>query len=157
MRSVSLNFLQAAFASETGEGAIVLVTIAHSSLTEPIRVAHWDVNVPSRGETFVAFPFRVTLPNDSEEAAPRARLTIDNVDRQIVLAIRNAQGDPPTVTVEVVLSGTPDVVEAAFPNFELRNVSYDSLIVEGEITLDVLTAEPYPAGRFTPATFPGVH
>ncbi len=157
MREVSPTFLRAALARETGEAPIVLVTITHASLTAPIRVAGYDVDVTSRGETFYAMPFSISLPTDSEEAAPRAKVSLDNVSREIVTAIRTATGDPPGVTLEVVLADTPDVVEASFPGFALRNASYNALTVDAELTFEGLAAEPNPAGRFTPGAFPGVH
>ncbi len=157
MREVSPTFLRAALARETGEAPIVLVTIEHASLTAPIRVAGYDVDVTSRGETFVALPFAISLPTDTEEAAPRAKVSLDNVSREIVIAVRGATGKPPSVTLEVVLADTPDVVEASWAGFALRNVSYNALTVEGELTLEGLAAEPNPAGRFTPGAFPGVH
>lgn len=157
MREVSPTMLQAMLAPETGEAPIVLLTISHASLATPIRVAGYDQDVTSRGETFVAYPFEITLPTDSGEAAPRARLSIDNVDRSIVAAVRQATGTPPQVTIEVILASSPDTLEASFPVFELRNVKSNALTVDAELTFDGLASEPYPAGRFTPAAFPGVH
>lgn len=157
MRQVSPTFLRAALARETGEAAVVLVTITHASLTAPIRVAGYDVDVTSRGETFVAMPFSISLPTDTEDAAPRAKVGLDNVSREIVIAVRNATGAPPSVTLEVVLASTPDVVEASFPGFALRSVTYNALTVEGELTLEGLATEPFPKDRFTPGNFPGVH
>ncbi len=156
MRTTSLTFMQAAFAQETDEAPIALITIEHASLSPPIRVAGFDVDVVSGGDTYVAFPFKLTLPTDVENTAPRAKITIDNVDRSIVTAIRNASGAPPTATLEIVLASTPNTIEASFPAFVMRNVSYDALTVEAELTIDVLTGEPFPAGRFRPGAFPGL-
>ena len=71
-------------------------------------------------------------------------------------AIRNASGVPPTCTMEIVLVSSLDTVEASFPAFVMRNVSYDALTVEAELSLNVLTSEPFPAGRFRPGAFPGL-
>lgn len=156
MREVSLPFLQAAFAQQTGEAPIVLVTIEHDDLDAPIRVTNYDVDVVSDSETFVAYPFELALPTEPEEGAPRATITIDNVHRDIVEAIRNASGAAPKVTLAVVLASSPDEIEASFPGFDLKNVSYDALTIEGELTLDSLAGERYPAGRFRPGAFPGL-
>lgn len=156
MREVSLPFLQAAFAQETGEAPIVLVTITHDDLTAPIRVANYDVDVVSNEETFIAYPFELTLPTEPEAGASRATVTIDNVHRDIVEAVRNCAGTAPQVTLAVVLASSPDTIEASFPGFDLRNVSYDALTIEGELTLDSLAGERYPAGRFRPGAFPGL-
>ena len=48
-RDVSLTARQAIYAQETDEAFIVLLTIDHAELSDPIRVANYDVNVVSRG------------------------------------------------------------------------------------------------------------
>lgn len=156
MRSVSLPFLQAVFAQQTGEVPIVLVTIEHADLPAPVRVVNYDENVVSNGETFVAYPFKLTLPTDPEQGPPRATVQIDNVHRDIVASIRNASGGAPTVTLAVALASSPDTIEASFSGFDLKNITYDALTIEGELTLDSLGGEPYPAGRFRPGAFSGL-
>jgi hypothetical protein len=79
------------------------------------------------------------LPEEGEDRPPRARLTIDNVSREIVLALRQIQAAP-TVTMEVVRASEPDLVEASFPFFRLLDVRYDALVVEGELGVEDLTA-----------------
>lgn len=154
-RSVSLTLRQAANAPETGEVFLVLLTIDHPDLPVPLRVSSDGVDTLSRGETFVACPFGLTLPDDGDERPPKARLTIDNVDRAIVKAVRGIT-TAPRVLIEVVLASDPDLVEASFPDFELQEARFDALTVEGELGLESFFREPYPAQRFTPAGFPGL-
>ncbi len=156
MRTVSLAFMQAMFSQQTGEAPVLLVEIDHTSLDDPIRVTDYDVDITSNGDVYVAFPFMIVLPTDIEGGAPRAKITIDNVDRSIVQAMREASGLPPTCTISLVLASDPDTIEATFPGFVMRNVSYNALTIEAELTLDVLTFEPFPAGRFRPGAFPGL-
>jgi len=154
-RDISLTARQALHAAETDEVFIVLLTIDHADLSAPIRVSSDAVDTVSRGDTFVAFPFELTLPEDSDDRPPRARLRIDNVDRRIVLAIRSI-GSTPSVKIEIVRGADPDTVEAVFPDFCLRDLRYDALTVEGTLTLEAFIAEPYPARIFSPAEFPGL-
>lgn len=154
-RNVSLTTRQALYDQETGESFLLLVTINHDDLPQPIRVSSDEVDTVSRGNTFQKCAFEITLPDDVEERAPRARVRIGNVDRQIVKTIREIQ-TAPTITIEVVPGSDPDTVEAAFPDFILSDVSYDALVIEGEMSLDELLSEPFPSGRFDPARFPGL-
>jgi hypothetical protein len=154
-RSVSLTTRQALYAQETGEAFLVLLTIDHVDLASPVRVSSDSVDTQSRGETFVAFPFRLSLPDDGDDRPPRARLAIDNVDRTIVQSLRQIDSAP-RVLIEVVRGADPDAVEAVFPDFELSNARYDALTVQGELTLESFLREPYPAALFTPANFPGL-
>jgi hypothetical protein len=154
-RSVSLTARQALYAQETGEVFLVLLTIDHADLASPIRVSSDAVDTLSRGDTYVAFPFRLSLPEDGDDRPPRARLAIDNVDRTIVQSLRQI-GSAPRVLIEVVRGADPDSIEAAFPDFELTDAHYDALTVQGDLTLESFLREPYPAALFTPADFPGL-
>ena len=154
-RSVSSTFKQAIYASETDEAFLVLLTIDHETLENPIRVTSGSIDVVSNGETFVPFPFNLSLPDESSDAAPRARLAIDNIDRQIVLSVRSIT-TAPTVKMEVILASDPDVIEASFPDFKLENISYDAYTVSGDLVLEEFVTEPFPAGIFNPAEFRGL-
>jgi hypothetical protein len=144
-----------AFAADTDEVWLVLVTIEHADISPPIRVVNNTENITSRSELFVAFPFSITLPDSREDAPPRARLTIDNVSREIAQAVRTITSAP-VVTIEVVRAADPDTVEISWPFFTLRNIKWDAGKVSGELTLEDFTSEPYPAGIFSPASFPGL-
>ena len=112
-------------------------------------------DVVSRGNTFVAFPFELELPDNTREAPPRARLTIDNVSREIAQAIRLITSAP-TVLMELIRSSDTETVEVSFPVFHLRDVRWNMLTVSGELVIEDLMNEPFPAGQFTPAHFPGI-
>jgi hypothetical protein len=154
-RTVSSLTRQALNAPETGEVFLILLTLSHSGLPEPIRVTSDAVTTTSRGHSFVSFPFELVLPDDQENRAPRARLVIDNVDRQIVQAVRSLS-TAPTVLMEIIRAASPDTVEAQFVDFKLMNVSYDAQRVEGVLTIEDFTAEPFPAATFSPGLFPGL-
>jgi len=154
-RNLSTGARQAIFAAESGEAFIILLTFTHESLATPIRVGSDSVDTVSRGQAYIAYPFDLTLPDDDEGRAPRARLVIDNVDRQIVATLRNLATSP-VLTLEIVRAAVPDVVEAVFHDFRLRNVRYDSHVIEADLTIEDFTAEPYPAGSFCPSLFPGI-
>lgn len=154
-RTVSSSMRGAIYSQETSEAFIVLLTIDHLSLDIPIRVSGDAVNTISRGETFVAFPFEITLPDDVDNSSPKARLVIDNVDRQIVKTLREISSAA-DVLIEIIRASEPDTVEARFTNFKLTNVSYDALKVEGDLTIEDFTSEPFPAAIFSPSLFPGI-
>lgn len=154
-RATTLTLREAVYGQETGETFIVLLTLDHDDLANPIRVSSDAVDTTSNGNSYTAFPFDLKLPNDEEESVPTARLTIDNVSREIVQAVRTVTG-PVEVTMQLVLASDPDTVEADFPDFQLRDVKYDALVVEGQLSLESFAQEPWPAGRFTPADFAGL-
>lgn len=154
-RSLSSLAKQSLFAQETGEVFLLLLTINHASLAQPIRVVNNLENVVSGGNTYIAFPFQITLPQDREDQPPKMRLAIDNVDRSIVTAVRTLTS-PPTITLDVVLASQPNTIEATFPGFTLRNTKYDALVVEGDLNLEDISNEPYPKDSFTPTLAPAL-
>jgi len=154
-RSISNIAKEALYSQETGEAFLILLTIDHISLETPIRVCNNASNIVSRGLEFIAYPFELTLPDDRENASPRAKLTIDNIDRQIVKTLRDITSTA-DVLIEIIRAAEPDIVEAKFINFKLSNVKYDYFKVEGDLTIENFTAEPYPAGIFSPSMFPAL-
>ncbi|WP_291299286.1 DUF1833 family protein [Elioraea sp.] len=154
-RALSLAARQSLTAEETGEAWLILLTIEAEDLASPIRVVNDGQGITSRGNLFVAYPFEIDLPGDDADSVPRVTLKIDNVHRDIVAALR-ALTSPPSVAIEVVRASEPDLVEAGPFRMTLRQGSYDTLTVEGELVFeDVLNAR-YPADAYVPADYPGL-
>lgn len=142
-------------ARETDTVFITLITITHAELGTPIRVCNDAIDCVSRGNTFQACTFRFVPPNQDPDTVPRARLQIDNVDRQIVQAIRTITSKP-SIMVEVVRDDDPDTVEMTLDDFQLEDVTWDQMFVTGDVTIENFLQEPYPAHAFVPSYFPGM-
>lgn len=163
---ISENFRRAAYSQETDVAVIVLLTLSTPELPDAIRVCNVPVEkfadlgdnvygVTSNSQRYLFLPFDITLPQDDKTGAVSARLTIDNVNRQIVQYARQTR-KALNVSIQVVLSNNLNYVELEYNDFKLTNVSYDGFSVEGDLTVDYLGLEPFPAGRFTPSGFPGL-
>lgn len=155
MRSLSATARAAINAQETDQVFLVLLTISHSDLAQPIRVVRDHNNITSRGDQYLAYPFDVTLPDDREDTITTVSLTIDNVDRSIATAIRTIAGAP-DVTLEVVRADDPDEVEAGPFDFKLRDVTYNALTVSGELAFEDILNRAVVKNTFTPADFGGL-
>jgi hypothetical protein len=121
-----------------------------------LRFTSDAVQTISRGNAFLPFPFMLTIPDDQDQKLPHAQITIDNVDRSIVAAIRNMGTTPAGVLIELVTSNTPDTVEFSSGQLTLRDVHYDELSVTGALSFEAILSEPFPGDLVTPATIPGV-
>jgi len=152
-RDTSLTFRESVYSSETNEAFLILIDITYDSTH--IRLTSDNVDTVSNGNTFTAFPFTISLPSDPDESITRGSITIDNVDRSIVQAIRSATTNP-DITIQIVLASDPDTVEAEFTGFKLTNVRYDALKVTGDISIESFVHEPFPGNRFLPSTFPAL-
>lgn len=163
---ISEEFRRAAFSQETDVAVIVLLTLETPELPEKVKVCNVPVEkfedlgesvygVTSNNERYIFLPFDIVLPQDDKTGAVSAKLTIDNVNRQIVQYARETR-KPLNVGIQVVLSNNLDYVELEYNEFKLTNVSYDGFEVSGDLSVDYLGLEPFPAGRFTPSGFPGL-
>lgn len=141
-------------AQETGEVFLILLTITHDDLAEPIRVVCNTENVTSRASVFLATYFEVELPADDGESVSSARLSFDNVDRAIVQAIRSI-ATAPDVLMEIVLASQPDTVEAAF-DFVLQAPEWSAQMVSGQLVFEDEINVEMPAHKMSPNLFPGI-
>lgn len=155
MRPLSILARAAAFASETKEVFLFLLTLDHATLPEPIRVVNDYAYVVSGGFTYVAFPFEIVLPAQRDDQIPVGQIKVDNSDRRIVRAVRSVEG-PMKATLQIILASQPDTVEWLYEGFQLKSVSYDAQTVEGELRLEEILIEPYPQHLFNPGNFPGL-
>lgn len=154
-RPLTLAAKESIFAEETDVVWLVLLTIEHADLDAPIRVVRNTEDVISRTNTFLAFPFDISMPQEREDSPPEVQLIIGNVDRRITEAVRTISS-PAQVTMEVVHSGDFDTVEAGPFVFELKEARFDALVVTGKLAFEPVLDESYPKTRFTPGRFPGL-
>lgn len=155
-RSLSAALKRSMMAAETGTAAVLLLTITHASLAVPIRVTNAGRTVTSRGDDFLHCPFDITLPRASDDAPPTVRLDICGVDRQMIQAVRSIDGERARVALELVHSEDFDVVEIGPLEFDLLDVTYDALVVSGNIGYEDLLNEKFPKDIFGPTTTPGI-
>jgi Domain of unknown function (DUF1833) len=154
MRTLSANALRSAFAQQTDEVWLVLLTIHHPGLADDIRLVNDNSGLTSNGEVFVPFAFKLELPAEDPDNPGEARLTVDNIDRTIVTAMRSLS-TPPEVTIQVILASDPDMIEAEFAGMVLRDVKWDAQSVSGVLRYEDITTEPV-AVQMTPQRFPGL-
>lgn len=162
----TLNFKNAAYSQEIDLAVVFLVTITSPTLNDDVRIT----NVPfqkfedlgenvygcmSRNKKYIFIPFQLSLPNKTKEGFTSGKITIDNVNREVLRYAREAT-QPLNVKIECVLSNDLNEVETSLSNFKLTNIEYDTLTITGDLSIDYLGLEPFPCGRFTPSDFPGL-
>ena len=155
-RTISDVFKEALLQRETDERVVVLLTIEHPDLAEPLRLCLNPKPITSRGHVYSFFPFQITLPEEREDQAPVARLVIDAVDLVIVSVLRQIEAAP-TVTIELVLASSPDTVEYQGAPMLWRSIAYTVTTVDGTLQGPRIFYSRFPAEVFSPATTPGVY
>lgn len=111
--------------------------------------------VVSRTDQFLFLPMDLSLPSEEEAQAPRCSLTLRDVTRYVTPIIRTISG-PPKVKMELVLSKTPDTVEASFVGFYINSFTYNADTVTAELSMIDYEREPFPMHAFTAPYFPGL-
>jgi len=171
VRTLSITLREAIFAQESDKVLVVLITFTHPSLVEPIRISTDPTQrlsedpliygTVSRGNQFVFIPVSAVMPDDQDQAAPRARLVLDNIsieglqeDVHRVSDLLQLVPTPAFVLIECVLSSTPDIVEVAWDDLQTTKATFNAEIVQIDLAMDNFATEPFPAGTFTPGAFP---
>lgn len=155
-RTVSSTFRSALNSQETSEVYVVLLKINHADMAAPLYVCSNDENVVSNSDTYVPFPFQLSLVSEQDDGLPIAQLQIDNIDRSIVQNIRPLTGAKPTVIISIVLASDPNTIEAGPIVTNLSNISYDAFVVTGTLVGAELFTETYPKTIFNPTDTPAV-
>lgn len=151
-RNLSAATVRELFKQSSGEAYHTLLTISHADMST-VRLCDDAQDIVSRGDTYVAFGFQITLPPDVSEQLPRAQLQIPNVDRRLIDELRSIEG-PLLVTMEVVTATDPDTVEVGPYAFDLVDVTYTAKVVSGTLAYEPILEQTFPADTFTPQLFP---
>ena len=155
MRDLSNNAILALTADSTSEVCLPILAIKHEDLPETLYFVRNLEQVISNGHTYLPCAFDINLPSEKDEAISNAMLTIDNVDRAIVTAIRSISS-PPSITLSIILADSPDVLEIGPLEFILRNITYNVQTVSGELVFEDRLFMNIPGDSFDPFLFPGL-
>src|SRR5512134_816854 len=126
---------------------LLLLTITHPTMPTPIRLSSDAVDTISNGQTFQHFPFDLILPDDVEGRAPQAQLRIDNTSQEIVAILRGLT-TPPSLTIQIVRSATPNVVEREWIGLEWRASTIDAGFITGRLSVEDMATEEFPYVTF---------
>jgi len=153
-----LIFLLTMYDPETGLPSVRLADNFTQRLSAPPyeeTATEVYYGVVSRGEQFLFLPMELSLPSEEDAQAPKCSLVLRDVTRYVIPIIREISG-PPKVKMELVLSKTPDVVEASFVGFYINSFMYSSDAVTAELSMIDYEREPFPMHSFTAPYFPGL-
>ena len=152
--NLSATLIEAVLGQETKEVYILLIKISSDELSYDLLFANNYENIISGGNTYLGFPFRISLPDDEEKRLPSVRITIDNVSREIIDEIR-ALTIAPTLALSVCLASDPDVIEDGPYELTLRDTGWDRMTITGRLQGDDILNQQY-GEKFTPQYFRGL-
>lgn len=156
MQTYSAEYKSTLASLSPPEMPVVLLEIDHPDLSTPVRVCNDTQNLTSNGNQYIAVPFRFVLPDDVEQQAPRARLAIDNIGRELMQWIESsAGGQGSTVRVMQVMPSRPNQIEWEI-SMNLTNVQATMAEVSAEIAFENLLSRTAVNVAYRPDTHPGV-
>ena len=155
MRLLSPVFLEAMHAQESGQVLVPIIELRHPSWEAPLRLVRDSRPLVHAGQTFIAYPFDIALPDDDDEGRAVLRWTAENVSRDLVSHLRVVT-DKIEATIAWVLTSQPDTVEAGPFDVEITGVTYDARTITGEMTVEPVLEEAFSRLRMTPRTTPAV-
>lgn len=166
-RTLSAAALRTVLSTESSDDLMVLVTLTGGGINVPIRLSdNYTQRISetadevlygtvSRGNNYIFLPLEITMPSQESGALPRASIVLHDVTRYVLPHLRQLTG-PPNVTLEVVLTSQPDIVEASFTGLKLGSISYNKDTISADLIVDGLEREPFPCHSFLPSSFPGL-
>jgi len=158
------------FKQESENTDIVLITITHPAWKQAVRLSTHETQLlqidketatpiygtVSRKKKYFYVPIQASLPNSTDEQTPEGKFTISNVTRELSPYLKMVDREYPKITVEVVNSASPDVVDMTFPDLDLQTAQWTADSVEISIKSDIAANEPSPWLRFSLAYFPNL-
>lgn len=164
---LSSNAIRAMYSSETDQQLITLITITGSfspairlanGFTKRISVTDEEIvyGVTSRSNNYIFIPMEITLPQEDDSGVGDCTLVLNYVTSDIIATIRQYLNEATPVTIELVLSGSPNTVEAVFTGFKIVNINYDYTSITFTLSVINYNREPFPCYNFTPNYFPGL-
>jgi hypothetical protein len=160
-RTVTSNGLIDIQANSTGAAFFTLIEIQHAALAAPLYFCDSRETITYGGNPYLGFPFKISLPSDDDQLSGTARISIDNVDRQIVTALRTILtnfADPPTATVVIVRTrdGSSYTAELGPLVLMLKSATYDAFTATFELQYENRLDNNIPMHCMTPVIFPGI-
>lgn len=165
-RVFSLTARRAFQDGQTDDVAVSLIEIAHSSLPEPVLLSS-DPTVRlsddpltygtiHQGAEYLFVMPSLVLPDDEPGQSPKARLSFENVSRNMARLFMGLN-DPVEVTIKLVMASTPDNVEFLFRKMIGSRVSGDAGTIALDVGREPFLEMPFPCHRMSKARFPGLH
>jgi len=155
-RAKSRRFTESAQALAAPESPVLLVTIEHALLAEPLRFVNDTEDLVSNGHNYRACSFGWTWPDDQDKQTPRASISIANTDRSISPFFERTHGARGAVlTLTQVMRSAPDFVEDQV-TLDLTNIVATAQAVTGQLGFDEILNKASTPYTYRPETAPGL-
>ena len=137
-------------------GPLELLEITNPAFSAPLRIANDADSWVSQGVTYVASAFGFKLPEDTNGAAPRMRLSISNVGAGLTDELESLPPGTRTMAKLIIIDrGAPDVHEHIYW-LPITSVSCTPSEVSATAGVDEAMRQPACRQVANPHTLPGI-
>lgn len=155
-RPKSPRFRRAAAALSSAELPLIILTVEHALLAEPIRLVNDTQDVVSNGHNFRQCAFAFVWPDDEERQSPRAQLVIGNNHGDVGAFFERSHGGRGAVaTVGHIMRSAPDFLEDELV-LDLSGVEVSTTEVSGRLGYDDVLNKAGTPITYRPDTAPGL-
>ncbi|MBA8734234.1 DUF1833 family protein [Chromobacterium violaceum] len=135
---------------------LTLLEIRHPLLAVPVRVVGDTQNIVVAGDEFIACAFDITLPDDTDNQLPQARLEIDNIGRELTQWLEQSGGGVgATCRILQVMRSTPNLIEFDI-TLDMSGLSMDRQKISATLGYADLLNQPAVTRYYTPDTAPAL-
>ncbi|MGB3212441.1 MAG: DUF1833 family protein [Desulforhopalus sp.] len=167
--SISLDANKEVYAQESGDYPIFLMTFSSPGLANDIRVST-DATTRLPGLTtdeqvvwgtvsnsleYMFCPMAIAWPAQQEGVPPETKLTISNIGRELVAAIRSL-GPSPSLKMDYVLASNTDRIEQSVTGLLFLDADINTMNISGALKMDDTSRESCPFRTFGPSTARGL-
>ena len=155
MNEISPELLAQFYAQDSEDPFLALITLNHSTLVTPLRFVNNSESIVSRLNTYIAFPFQITMPPDDGETLREVAIVFDNVSREIIDELRSIT-TPMDVKVEMVLASNRDYVQLTLDELKSKSITYNKQVVSMKLFLDTFLNISMTSEKYSPTSYPGL-
>ena len=154
-RTLTAATWQGITAARSNCAVMLLLVIDHDDLAAPIRITDNNENLSYGGNTYYAWPVKVSLPDETEDAIGTATVTISNVDRAITEALREL-ATPPSISLVAAYWVDAAAFDPMVTNLlTLKQVTITAETITGQAGQDDGLEDEVGSVTVTPHEFPG--
>ncbi|CAB3922207.1 DUF1833 family protein [Achromobacter deleyi] len=142
-------------ATSADDPLLELIEITHAGLAVPARFVNDTVDIVVEGNTFLACRFELSLPDDQDEQVPSARLSVDNIGRELTQWLEVSQGGAGAkCRLILLLRSAPANLEFDM-TMDLTGLAITNYRVSGDLGFKNTLMQSAVTVRFDPTTSPG--
>jgi len=152
----SATFRRAAQQVSSADRPMVLLELSHALLAQPLRFVNDNQDIVSNGNNYRAGEFQFVWPDDQDQQAPSAQLSIGNIGGGLGAFFERSRGSIGTrVTALQIMRSNPDFIEDQL-TLDLRNIQVTMTAVSGKLSFARILDQAGTAYTFRPETAPGI-